>query len=60
VTVKDIAQNVINSLPKKATMDDIIHALYVHAKFQHGEQEIQQKKGILHEDAKKRLRKWVK
>jgi len=41
-------------------MDDIIHALYVHAKFQHGEQEIKQKKGIAHEDAKKRLRKWVK
>ena len=29
-------------------------------KFQHGEQEIKQKKGISHEDAKKRLRKWVK
>ncbi|OGX39004.1 MAG: hypothetical protein A3D87_01995 [Omnitrophica WOR_2 bacterium RIFCSPHIGHO2_02_FULL_50_17] len=60
MTVKDIARNVINSLSSKATMDDIIHALYVHAKFQHGEQEIKQKKGIAHEDAKKRLRKWVK
>ena len=60
MTVKDIAKNVINSLPQKATMDDVIHALYVHAKFQHGEQEIKQKKGVTHEDAKKRLRKWVK
>ena len=60
MTVKDIARNVINSLSSKATMDDIIHALYVHAKFQHGDQEIKQKKGIAHEDAKKRLRKWVK
>lgn len=60
MTVKDIAMNVINSLPVKATIDDIIHALYVHAKFQHGEQEIRQKKGISHEDAKKRLRRWVK
>ena len=60
MTVKDIARHVINSLPPQATMDDIIHALYVHAKFQHGEQEIKQKKGISHEDAKKRLRKWVK
>lgn len=58
--VKDIAKDVINSLPSKATMDDVIHALYVHAKFQHGEQEIRQKKGIAHEDAKRRLRKWVK
>ncbi len=60
MTVKDIAKNVINYLPSHATIDDIIHALYVHAKFQHGEQEIRQKKGIPHENAKKRLRKWVK
>ena len=60
MTVKDLAMNVINSLPVKATIDDVIHALYVHAKFQHGEQEIRQKKGISHEDARKRLRKWVK
>ena len=56
MTVKDIARNVINSLPPKATMDDVIHALYVHARFQHGEQEIKQKKGIPHGDAKRRLR----
>ncbi len=60
MTVKDIAKNVINSLPQNATLDDVIHALYVEAKFQHGEQEIKQKKGISHEDAKKRLRRWVK
>ena len=60
MTVKDHAVNLINSLPPKATMDDIIHALYVQAKFQHGEQEIKQKKGIPHEDAKRRLRRWVK
>ncbi len=60
MTVKDIAKDVINSLPPKATMDDIMHALYVQAKFQHGQQEIKQKKGIHHEEAKKRLRKWVK
>ena len=60
MTVKDIAKDVINSLPSKATMDDIMHALYIQAKFQHGEQEIKQKKGIPHEEAKKRLRKWVK
>lgn len=60
MTVKEIAVNVINALPSKATMDEIIHALYVQAKFQHGEQEIKQKKGISHEEAKKRLRRWVK
>lgn len=60
MTVKNIAQNVIKALPRNATMDDIIHALYVHTKFRNGEQEIRQKKGVPHEDAKKRLRKWAK
>lgn len=60
MTVKEAAIQVIDALPKKATMDDIIHALYVHAKFNHGEQEIKQGKGVSHENAKKRLQKWVK
>lgn len=60
MTTKDIAVNLINALPKKSTMDDIMHALYVHAKFQHGEEEIKQNKGIFQDVAKKRLRKWVK
>jgi hypothetical protein len=60
MTVKEIAQEVIDALPSKATMDDVMHALYVRAKFQHGEQEIKQKKGIPNDEAKKRLRKWLK
>jgi hypothetical protein len=60
MTTKDIAVNLINALPKKATMDDIIHALYVHAKFKKGEEEIKKKKGISHDSVKKRLSKWVK
>ena len=60
MTVKDIAKEVINSLPSKATMDDVMHALYVQTKFQHGEQEISKKTWISHEEAKKRLHKWVK
>jgi len=35
------------------------HTKRVHAKFQHGEEEIRKKKGISHEDAKRRLRKWA-
>lgn len=60
MTTIEIAKNVINHLPKSATMDDIIHALYVNAKFQHGEREIIDGKGISHKKAKKRLAKWVK
>ena len=41
-------------------MDDIIHALYINTKFEHGEREIREGKGISHEEAKQRLQKWVK
>ena len=41
-------------MPKKDITKDIV------AKFQQGEQEIRQKRGISYEEAKKRLRKWVK
>ena len=60
MTVKDIARQVIDILPDGATIDDIIHALYINAKFKHGENEIREGKGLTHEEAKKKLQKWVK
>jgi len=60
MTEKDIAKQVIDALPKDATMDDIMHALYVRPKFANGEQEIRDGKGIPHDEAKRRLSKWVK
>ncbi len=60
MAVKDIAKQVIDTLPDEATMDDIIHALYVKTKFEHGEGEIREGKGISKDEAKQRLQKWVK
>ncbi len=58
---KEKAKNLIDNLPDESTMDDIIHALYVQAKFEHGEQEIAEGKGLAHEDVKQRLLdRWVK
>ena len=59
MVVKDIAKQVIDSLPDDASMDDIIHALYVTAKFERGEREVREGKGVAHEAAKQRLRKWL-
>ena len=56
---KEIAKQVIDTLPDTATMDDIMHALYVRTKFAKGEQEIRDGKGIPHDEAKRRLSKWV-
>lgn len=56
--VKDVAKQVIDALPDEATMDDTIHALYVKTKFERGEREIREGKGISHSEAKQRLQKW--
>ncbi len=61
MTVKEKAKKVIDTLPDEADMDDIMHALYVQVKFEQGEREIEEGKGIPHEEVKKRLfEKWVK
>ena len=57
---KDIAKQVIDALPKEATFDDIMHALYVRAKFVRGETEIREGKGVPHEEAKRQLGKWIR
>ena len=59
MAVKDNAKQVIDALPDEVSIDDIIHALYVKAKFDRGEQEIREGKGISHKEAKQRLQKWV-
>lgn len=60
MTGKEIAKQVIDALPKSATLDDIMHALYVRAKFAKGEREIRDGKGIPQKEAKRRLSKWVR
>ena len=60
MAVKEIAKRLIDALPDEATMDDVIHALYVHAKFEHGEREIREGQGIPHEVAQQRLRRWLR
>ncbi len=60
MTTREIAKSVIESLPEKASMDDIMHALYVRAKLERAEQSIEEGRGIPHAQVKKRLQKWLK
>jgi hypothetical protein len=60
VLTKQTAKQVIDSLPNDVTTDDIIHALYVNVKFSRGEKEIREGKGIPHEEAKRKLEKWLR
>ncbi len=59
LNIKEEAKHLIDLLPNEATMDDIMHALYVSAKFQRGEREIREGGGIDDETARKRLEKWL-
>jgi hypothetical protein len=58
LSFKEEAKNVIESLPNEATMEEIIHALYIHATFEKGEREIREGKGVDDQTARKRLRRW--
>ncbi len=60
-SVKDKAKSIIDNLPEDSTMDDIMHALYIKAKIELGEREIEEGKGIPHEEVKQRLmNKWAR
>lgn len=60
MTVKETAKQTIDKLPKESSIDDIMHALYINAKFEHGANEIREGKGVPHNEAKQRLQKWAK
>lgn len=60
MTTKEQAHRVIQLLPDEASMEDIIHALYVQSKFARGDRQIDQGQGVPHEQAKERLAKWLK
>lgn len=57
--VKDIARQVIDTLPDQASMEDIIQALYIRTKFDRGLHEISDGKGITQEEAERQLEKWL-
>ena len=57
---KQTARALIDSLPNDASIDDVIHALYIHAKLERGASEIRDGKGIPHDQAAQRLQKWVR
>ena len=44
--VKELAHQVIESLPEEASMEDILYALYARTKFEEGVQEIREGKGL--------------
>ena len=60
MVAKDAVKQVVDSLPDDATLDDVIHALYVRAKFERGCDQIANGRGVSHGQATERLQKWVR
>ena len=60
MAAKSMAKRVIDTLPEDASLDDIIHALYVRAKFERGEREIRDGRGVPQAEAQQRLQKWLR
>jgi len=59
MSAKHEAKRIIDLLPENASFEDIMHALYVRAKFARGEREIRSGKGVPHREAKERMRRWI-
>lgn len=55
---KERAIQTIRRLPDKATMEDILKALCLRSHVDAGLRELDEGKGIPHEEAKKRLDRW--
>ena len=60
MTVKDQAHEIINKLPDNTSLNDIAYTLYVISKVEQGEKEIEEAKGIQHEEAIKIMKSWQK
>ncbi|KPJ75414.1 MAG: hypothetical protein AMK72_05280 [Planctomycetes bacterium SM23_25] len=59
MTSKERAVQIISGLPDDATAGDIIAELYVQMKVETGLRELNEGRGIPHEQVKERLQKWL-
>jgi len=57
--VKDQVIQIIKQLPDSVTVDDIFSELYSKLQVDEGLRELDGDKGILHQEVKERMSKWV-
>ncbi len=57
--VKEQVIHMIQSLPKDSTIDDIMAELYFKLQVDAGLKELDEGKGIPHEEVKKRMSRWL-
>lgn len=59
MSVKDEVIKLIQELPDTATTEDILYKLYVRARIEEGIKELDEGKGLSHEDAMDEISKWL-
>ncbi|MCK5059316.1 MAG: hypothetical protein KAT34_21890 [Candidatus Aminicenantes bacterium] len=59
VGVKEEVINLVKSLPKEVTVDDIMKELYFKIQVDKGLKELDEGKGIPHEEVEKKLSRWL-
>lgn len=59
MSAKEAVIEMIKKLPDEATVDDIMDELYVRQKIEKGLSQLDAGEGIPHEEAVKRLERWV-
>jgi hypothetical protein len=57
---KEKVQQVVGELPEEVNVDTLVEKLYLLEKLELGELQLARGEGIPHEEAKKRLEKWLK
>ena len=59
-TAKDEVRRLLERLPDEVSFEDIQYQVYVLDEISRGEEELRRGEGVDHEDAKRRLAKWLK
>lgn len=59
MSVKDEVIKLIQELPDTATTEDILYKLHVRARIEEGIKELDEGKGLSHEDAMEKISKWL-
>jgi hypothetical protein len=57
---KEKVQQVVGELPDEFNVDSLVEKLYLLEKIELGEQQLERGEGIPHDEAKKRLEKWLR
>ena len=52
-------KQVIEAFPEEVDMDALMEKLYLFDKIEQGEKQLAEGKGISHDEAKERLKKWL-